>query len=157
MCCKVGSWCKCRSFIGKKKKEKVQGQRNSLTTQDWPQGRLRVWEASYCIVVEGLNSNNYGCKNHWQSWGGHNKCEPWKSVGGGKWGEDVMKTKNVKIYRLQTGRDARGRWSSVCVGLCTRPPALRSSVDDVLQTGRTAGRRERERGVSGAESDQVSN
>lgn len=56
---------------------------------------------------------------------------------------DVMERKTTKIYRQQKGRDARERWSSVCGGLCTRPPDRRSSADDVLRTGRTAAQKKR--------------
>lgn len=62
----------------------------------------------------------------------------WTVTKGGGNGEDVMKTKNSKIYHLQKGRDVQVRWSSVCAGLCIHLPSLRSSVDDALRTGRTA-------------------
>ncbi len=102
--------------------------------KDWPQGRHQVWEASYCIVVEGLNSKTTGVKTT-GSHGSHKKVNHEK--GGGN-GQGVMKAKNNEIYHLQKGRDAQERWSSACAGLCIHLPALRSSVDGALQTGHTA-------------------
>lgn len=71
ICCKVDS--NISHVLGKRTTTRC-----SWTPEDWPQERHQIWEASYCIVIEGLNSKTMWMWNHWQSGGSQKKHEPWK-------------------------------------------------------------------------------
>lgn len=121
---KVESWCKFISHIRRKRYN--QDTKNSLTAQDWPQGRHRVWEASYCIVVEGLNSKTMGVKPL-VVMGGSQKSEPWDR--GRKWGRC---NENKKWLNLPSAKGSRRSGEMI---ICLRR-ALYSSSRSAIFCGR---------------------